>query len=150
MGSRSVFGALAALGFLLGAASSAHAQVPPLPNPMPWGQATVFAPPALATFGPEWNRIVRDTFATFKTFADLSRYGGPSSISPAVPMNVPSPLWGDTRTYIPTNPDLPTIRVGEMRATLVPVETSSTIVAAESRGVQGVLVGMRIDLPEIR
>ena len=83
----------------------------------------------------------------FEVFADLSRYGAPRAITPAVPVTIPSQFWGaDTRTFIPQGPEQPTIYVGPARAQLIPIETATTVVA-ESRGVHGVLVGFQLELP---
>jgi len=133
------------LAILLAATGTASAQPLPLPSPVPWGAGPVVAPPA--TFDSSWASVLSDTVAKLRVLADLSRYGGPGSREPAVPRTELVPMWRDTRTHIPTNPDLSTLRVGPARAELMPIELTTTQVAAESRGMQGVLIGLQMELP---
>ncbi|MDI1482319.1 hypothetical protein [Polyangium sp. y55x31] len=143
-----VLGAVVAIGIAFGAPASAWAQEPLGPlsgGSLPWQPGQVFA--RATPFGDGYRRVLRDTFEAFEAFADLSRYGAPRAITPAVQVTVPSQFWGaDARTYIPQSPEQPTIYVGPARAQLIPVETATTVVA-ESRGMQGVLVGFQLELP---
>lgn len=145
-------GALLALTLALTlAAGSASAQPTPLPaNPLPWSGGPVLAPPV--TFDGSWANVLSDTLAKLKVLADLSRYGGPipSTLTPAIPRTEPVPELRDQRTYVPTNPDLPTLRIGPATAQLTPVSLVGTQVAAESRGMQAVLIGLQIPLPFLR
>ncbi|MRG97442.1 hypothetical protein [Polyangium spumosum] len=149
MGASTKMLGVVALAVALGAPASAWAQAPlaPLTTPaaVPWqpGQAITPATP----FGDGYRRVLSDLSEAFEAFADLTRYGAPRAITPAVPQTVPSQFWGaDTRTFIPQSPEQPTIYVGPARAQLIPIETATTVVA-ESRGMQGVLVGFQLELP---
>ncbi|MDI1446093.1 hypothetical protein [Polyangium sp. 6x1] len=143
-----VLGAVVAMGIALGTPALAWAQAPLAPLPtggLPWGNSEVLIP--AAPFGNGYLRVLRDTFEAFEAFADLSRYGAPRAITPAVPVTVPAQLWGtDMRTYITQSPEQPTIYVGPLQAQLIPIETATTVVA-EARGMQGVLVGFQLELP---
>ncbi|MDI3285039.1 hypothetical protein [Polyangium sp. 15x6] len=143
-----VLGAVVAMGIALGTPALAWAQAPLAPlseSSLPWQPGQVFT--QATPFGDGYRRVLRDTFEAFEAFADLSRYGAPPAITPAVQVSVPSQLWGaDMRTFIPPSPEQPTIYVGPARAQLIPIETASTVVA-EARGMQGVLVGFQFELP---
>ncbi|MDC0749083.1 hypothetical protein [Polyangium mundeleinium] len=143
-----VLGAVVAIGIALGTPALAWAQAPLAPlsaGSQPWQPAQVVTP--ATPFGDGYRRVLLDTFEAFEAFADLTRYGAPPAITPAVQVSVPSQLWGaDMRTFIPQSPEQPTIYVGPMRALLIPIETATTVVA-ESRGMQGVLMGFQLELP---
>ncbi|MDC3953286.1 hypothetical protein [Polyangium jinanense] len=143
-----VLGAVVAMGIALGTPALAWAQAPLAPlseSGLPWQPGQVFT--RATPFGDGYQRVLRDTFEAFEAFADLSRYGAPPAITPAVQVSVPSQFWGaDMRTFIPPSPEQPIIYVGPARAQLIPIETASTVVA-ESRGMQGVLVGFQLELP---
>lgn len=137
-----------AMGVALGAPASAWAQAPSAPLET---SRVAFEPAQAITpatpFGDGYRRVLLDLSEALEAFADLTRYGAPRPITPAVPVSVPSQLWGaDTRTFIPQSPEQPTIYVGPVRAQLIPIETATTVVA-EARGMQGVLVGFQIELP---
>lgn len=133
---------------LVGMASPALAQgrgVSLEANPLPWPPpGDVFAP---VLFDDGYVRVIRETVATLEAYADLSRYGAPGGYTPAMQMNVSTPVWiPDARIYIPPGPDQPKLELGPIDATLVPVEVASSTVA-ESRGMQAVLVGFRVTMP---
>ncbi len=141
-------GIVVAMGVAL-APASAWAQAPLAPletNRLAFEPGPVFTP--AAPFGDGYRRVISQTLEAFAAFADLTRYGAPRAITPAVPESVPSQFWGpDFRTYIPPSPEQPTITLGPARAQLMPIEFVSTSVADSRRGLQGVLVGWQIDLP---
>lgn len=143
-----VLGAVVAMGIAVGMPASAWAQQPLGPlsgGPLPWQPGQVFT--RATPFGDGYRRVLRDTFEVFEAFADLTRYGAPRAITPAVQVSVPSQLWGaDMRVFIPPSPEQPIIYVGPARARLIPVETATTVVA-EARGMQGVLMGLQLELP---
>jgi hypothetical protein len=143
-----LLGAVVAMGVALGTPAWAWAQEPLAPletSPVSWQPGASITP--ATPFGDGYRRVLVDTFEAFEAFADLTRYGAPRAITPAVPVSVPSQLWGaDVRTFIPQSPEQPTIYVGPARAQLIPIETATTVVA-EARGMQGVLVGLQLELP---
>lgn len=147
LGRKGMLGGIVAALLVLGAPAAAWAQAPVEVEvePLPWSPSRALTP--TSAFDDGFRRVLSDTLDAIEAFADLSRYGGEGVLSPGAPRSVPSQLLGaDQRTYIPPAPEQPTIYVGTMRATLLPVEMASGVVA-EARGMQGVLVGLSLDLP---
>lgn len=146
VGRKGILGGALALGMMLAAARPAAAQAASsAAGPVPFTSPRVFA--ASGTIGDSWARVVSDTVEVLQAFADLSRFGAPNMVAYSGQVTEGSRLWGpDTRIFIPPGAEQPTIRVGPATATLMPIETASSIVA-ESRGQQAVLVGLQIRLP---
>ncbi len=147
VGRKSILGGALALGLMLATARPAAAQAAADADagPVPFASPQPFA--AGGTVGGSWARVVSDTVEVLEAFANLSRHGAPNMVAYPGQATEGTQLWGpDTRIVIPQGSEQPTIHVGPARATLLPIETASSIVA-ESRGQQAVLVGLQFRMP---
>jgi hypothetical protein len=133
------------LGFAFGTPNAAHAQAPPLQTArLPWQTPAAFT--SAAPFENGWMRVVSETEQLIRTYADLNLYGGLPAITPATQSDTSASLWTSAvPTSSPPIAEQPTFYVGTVRATFKPVEVASSIVA-ESRNIQGVLIGLQLDV----
>lgn len=132
-------------GLVFGIPNAALARDPPLQTArLPWQIGPAFA--STTPFDDGFTRVVFETKQMIRAFADSSWYSAPPAPIPGRFGEVSSSLWTlDAHVYRQSNPEQPTLDVGAFRATLKPVEVSSTVVA-ESRNIQGVLVGVHIEV----
>lgn len=111
---------------------------------LPWQTSTYFT--GATPFDKDWARVVSDTQQLLRRFAAPYQFQDALAIDQAVRTETTSALWTpNMRPSIPQIPKAPSTEVRTIRATLMPVEFTSGV-AAESRSLDGVLVGVQFEV----
>lgn len=134
-----------AFGLAFGIPNFALAQTPKVQTArLPW-QTTSFVT-NIAPYDKDWTRVLSDTQQLLRRFATSYPYKKVLRVAPKK-TRVKAPLWvSNVRTYVPPAAQSLQITVGTIRTTLTPVEFTSGTVRAESRTMNGVLAGFRIEM----
>lgn len=135
--------AACAFGLTFGIPNGAQAQTPHSKIIRLPSQTQPYSKSAIR-FDTDWTRVVLDTQQLLRKFAAPYQFQSTSTLdltavtdaTVSIPKFVP---------YVPQAPKAPSAEVGNVRATLTPVEFSSGV-AAESRTLDGVLVGVQFEL----
>ena len=111
---------------------------------LPWQTSTYFTD--TARFDNDWTRVVSDTQQLLRRFAAPYQFHDALTIDQAVRTEMTSALWiPNIRPAMPQTPKAPSTEVSTIRATWMPVEFTSGV-AAESRTLDGVLVGVQFEM----
>jgi hypothetical protein len=108
---------------------------------LPWQTASF--PTNSGSYDKDWTRVLSDMQQMLRRFSASYPYAEALKIDAAKQ----TPLWvANVPTYVPPAPEPIRVDVGALRATLTPVEFTSGAVTAESRSMQGVLVGAQVEM----
>lgn len=135
--------ALLALGLVFGIPNVASAQTPRYEPPrLLWQKAGSLAKPT--AFDPSWIRVVVDTQLLLRRFSTQYPIPAKVDVNAVARSTAARTIWNvQPLTPQPGNP--PSVNISSIRATFAPVEFTSGV-AAESRHLEGTLVGMKFEL----
>lgn len=111
---------------------------------LPWQTASFQPKPA--SFDKDWARVLSDMQQMLRRFAASYPYHEVLKVDVAAQTDLASPLWvANVPIYVPPAKEPLRVDVGAFRVTGTPVEFTSGV-AAESRTMEGVLVGMQVEV----
>lgn len=137
--------AILAFGLTFAFPNITRAQAPQTPATHKAWEKASFSTNA-AVFDKDWARVLSDTQQMLRRFAATFQYADVMPVDPTTQAQSAAPLWiPNVLTYVPPAQKPLQFTVGAFRTTLTPVEFTSGV-AAESRTLDGVLVGTQVDL----
>ncbi len=99
-----------------------------------------------ASFDNGWTRVLSDTQKLLRRFAPTTPLQNIVTIDEAARATAARALWASAaRAYALPAPKPPRMNVGGIRTTFKPVQFSSRV-AAESRGIEGVIAGVQFEM----
>jgi hypothetical protein len=133
-----------AFGLLLGLPNLAQAQTNRFePTRLPWSAPSSFK--GKTVFDSSWERIVIDTHQLLRQFSTQYLYQSAIDVDAATRVPVNRAVWGVNVQPVAQPLDPGSLNVAPFRATFTPVPFTSGVVA-ESRGMEGTLVGVKVEL----
>lgn len=135
-----------ALGLVFGIPNIASAQTPRFePSRLPWQTSSPLV--GKTVFDPSWERVVFDTQQLLRRFTAAHSFPGGIDVARSARTALDRAIWNlnvQQGVQPPSNPA--SVDVAQIRVTVNPVPFTTGSIVAESRPMEGTLVGVKFEV----